>query len=123
MDQNEENEKLDEILKKHYFSIDLSNTSGINNFIKDMLYGPQIDDTLYQQLNNFTDAIFASFGNNYAKDSVIFIGNNSYGEPVFKQKHFIVDELYTEYLNHIRAQPAHTLQQPDYYKNLHEILN
>lgn len=121
----EEKKKIEEILKKQNFSIDINNMQGLNDMIKDMLYGPQTDDTLYKELNKLTDAIFAAWGENPlpSTDSIIFIGKNIYGEQVFKQKHFIVDGLYISYLNHIRSHAAHTLQQPEYYKNLHEILN
>lgn len=123
-EQKKEDKKLSDALKKHYFTFDIG-SGDLDDLLKEMLYGPQIDDILYKQLNNFTDAIFATWGDVPLGSTTksIFIGKNSYGEPVFKEKHFIVDRLYTEYLNHIRSHAAYFLQHPDYYRQLHEILN
>jgi len=130
--EDEENKKkidkeIEDIINGLNFSMDLSyydEIKKLNKTIKDMLYGPQLDDTLFKQVNNFTDAIFAAWGqNSIPNDNVIFIGKNIYGEQVFKSKYFVVDELRNEYLNHIRQHAAHTLQQPEYYKSMFEILN
>ena len=121
----DEDDKLKDILKKNYFSFDINSMSNMDQSLKDMLFGPDMDETLFKQLNNFADSVFANWGENPlpSTDAIIFIGKNSYNEAVFKPKHFVVDELYVEYLNHIRSHAAHTLQQPEYYKNFHEILN
>lgn len=117
-------EELQDLLNSQYFSVDLNSMKDLNNTIKDMLFGPQIDDTLYKQINAFTDAIFASWGGGEVDGGgIIFVGKNSFGESVYKPSHFVVDELKTEYLNHIRQHSAHTLSQPNYYNNLFEILN
>jgi len=131
--EDEENKKkidkeIEDIINGLNFSMDLSyydEIKKLNKTIKDMLYGPQLDDTLFKQVNNFTDAIFATWGgqSNIPDDNVIFIGKNIYGEQVFKSKYFVVDELRNEYLNHIRQHAAHTLQQPEYYNSMFEILN
>ena len=119
--------EIEDIINGLNFSMDLSyydEIKKLNKTIKDMLYGPQLDDTLFKQVNNFTDAIFATWGqNSIPNDNVIFIGKNIYGEQVFKSKYFVVDKLKNEYLNHIRQHAAHTLQQPEYYKSMFEILN
>lgn len=124
-EQKKEDKKLNDALKKHYFTFDIGNWGELSDLMKEMLYGPQIDDTLYKQLNNFTEAIFAQWGSIPEKSTTnsIFIGKNTYGEGVFKPKHFVVDKLNNEYLNHIRQHAAHTLRQPEYYENLYEILN
>lgn len=123
----EENKKLNEILKKHYFTFDVNGLGDLNGLIHEMLYGPQLDDTLFKELNKFTDAIFAGWGLNDIPEasttSMAFIGKNKYGESVFKPKHFVVNELTTEYFNHVRQHAVHTLSQPEYYRGLHEILN
>ena len=121
----QEDEKLNDALKKHYFSFDIGNWGDLSDLLKEMLYGPQLDDTLYKQLNNFTDAIFASFGEIPLESTTksIFVGKNSYGQPIYKTKHFVVDEISKQYFNHIREHAAHVLSQPDYYQGLHEILN
>lgn len=120
--------EIEDIINGLNFSMDLSyydEIKKLNKTIKDMLYGPQLDDTLFKQINNFTDSIFATWGgqSNIPDDNVIFIGKNIYGEQVFKSKYFVVDKLKNEYLNHIRQHATHTLQQPDYYKCMFEILN
>ena len=121
----EEDKKLNDALKKHYFSFDAG--FNFNELIHEMLYGPQLDDTLFKELNKFTDAIFAGWGLNDIPEasttSMAFIGKNKYGESVFKPKHFVVNELTTEYFNHVRQHAVHTLSQPEYYRGLHEILN
>lgn len=126
-EQKKKDKKLnDAALKKHYFTFDIGSWGYLSELLKEMLYGPQTDDTLYKQLNNFTDAVYASWGYDVplpSKDGVIFIGKNSYGEPVYKSKHFVVDKINQQYLNHIRSHSGYFLTQPTYYKNLHEILN
>jgi len=123
--QKKEDKKLNDALKKHYFSFDIGNWGDLSDLLKEMLYGPQLDDKLYQQLNNFTDAIFATWGDipETSTTKSIFIGKNSYGEPIYKTKHFVVNKIYIEYLNHIRSYPAYFLTQPKHYKSLFEILN
>lgn len=124
-EQQKEDKKLNDALKKHYFSFDIGNLGDLSDLLKEMLYGPQIDDTLYKQLNNFTDAIFATWGDIPLESTTksLFIGKNTYGEPIYKSKHFVVDRIYLEYLNHIRSYPAYFLMQPKHYKSLFEILN
>lgn len=124
MHQPEDNKNEDE-LKKHYFSINLDNMSGLNKILKEMLYGPQIDDSLFIQINSFTDAIFATFGENDDEklQTNVFFGQNSYGQPIYKNKTFVVDKFHTDYVNHLKQHAAWVLSQPSYYKSLFEILN
>ena len=124
-EQKKEDEKLNDALKKHYFSFDIGNWGDLSDLLKEMLYGPQLDHKLYQQLNSFTDAIFATWGDipEASTTKSIFIGKNSYGEPIYKTNHFISNRLQTEYLNHIRQHAAWTLSQPEYYNELQVILN
>lgn len=119
-------EQLDKILNEQYFTVDLSSMKDLNDMLKEMLFGPNVDDTLYKQLNNFTDAIFATYGSDIplpATNGVIHVGKNSYGEAIYKPNHFVVNELKTEYFNHIRQHGAWLLSQPEYYRGLQIILN
>lgn len=56
-------------------------------------------------------------------ESSLYLGNNYWNEGVWKKKHFIEDKLASEYINHLQSHAEYFLQQPNYYKGLHEILN
>ena len=56
-------------------------------------------------------------------NSFQYLGSNSYGEPIWKKKYFIRDELNDKYKKHIIANAKHFLTQPNYYKSLFDILN
>jgi hypothetical protein len=56
-------------------------------------------------------------------NSSLYLGNNYWNEGVWKKKHFIQNKLASEYVNHLQSHARHFLQQPNYYKGLHEILN
>lgn len=118
MHQPEEEENKD---KKLYFTFNLDDMSVLNKVLKDMLYGPQLDDTLYMQINSFTNAIFATFGTDEYTN--VFLGQNSYGQTVYKNSNFVVDKFKTDYMNHIKQNAAWVLSQPSYYNSLFEILN
>lgn len=116
MNQNEEdeNEKLDDVLKKHYFSFD-TNMGELDKIVDYILDKTLFDSSkIYDVVANYDAKVF---------DTFIIFGTNAYGETVFKNKHFVVDKLKTEYLNHIRTHAVHTLKQPAYYLGLFEILN
>lgn len=56
-------------------------------------------------------------------NSSLYLGNNYWNEGVWKNKHFIHNKLASEYVNHLQSHARYFLQQPNYYKGLHEILN
>ena len=58
----DEDDKLEDILKKNYFSFDINSMTNMDQSLKDMLFGPDMDETLFKQLNNFADSVFASWG-------------------------------------------------------------
>lgn len=115
MDKNEEeNEELNKVFKKYYFSFD-TNMSELDKVVDYILDKTSLDlSSTYDVMANYDSKVF---------DSFIIFGTNVYGETVFKHKHFVVDKLKTEYLNHIRTHAVNTLQQPAYYLGLFEILN
>lgn len=121
-DNEKENEKLNDVPKKNYFSFDVNHIKGIDKLIDEMLYGSQFDDTLHKELDKLTNSIFAMWGKEY-DSNVFYVGQNKYGEPIYKTQHFVVDHLKEEYFNHIKSHAAHFVSLPYYYKGNHQILN
>ena len=56
-------------------------------------------------------------------NSLLYLGNNHYNEPIYKNKHFIENKLLNTYTNHIQQHAVHFVKQPNYYKGLYDILN
>ena len=52
-----------------------------------------------------------------------YLGSNYSGEPIWKSKYFIHDELQSEYIHHLSSHATYFIKQPSYYKSLYEILN
>lgn len=57
------------------------------------------------------------------ENPLLYLGNNHYNEPIFKNQHFVKDSIKTEYINHIRSNAVHFLKQPNYYNGMFDILN
>ena len=53
----------------------------------------------------------------------LYLGNNHYKEPIYKNKYFVHDKLHSDYKNHLRSNATHFLRQPNYYKGMFDILN
>jgi hypothetical protein len=53
----------------------------------------------------------------------LYLGNNHYKEPIYKNKYFVHDKLHGDYKNHLRSNAIHFLRQPNYYKGMFDILN
>lgn len=57
-------------------------------------------------------------GNSYQ-----YLGNNYQGQPVWKKKYFIRDEVNNMYIDHIGSHAVYFLKQPHYYQGMFDILN
>ena len=68
-------------------------------------------DDEYLKTTNFSDKYF------------MYLGKNSYSEPVWKAKYFINQKLEIEYKNHIKSNAVHFLKQPIYYRGLFDNIN
>ena len=60
---------------------------------------------------------------NKLSKSYVFLGNNFYGEQVWKLPYFSKQEIDIQYRNHIVSHAKHFVSQPSYYKGLFDILN
>ena len=52
-----------------------------------------------------------------------YLGSNSFQEPIWKNKYFVVNEIDKQYNAHIRSHAKHFLSQHQYYKSLFDIMN
>lgn len=64
-----------------------------------------------------------SMSNSTANSKTLYYGQNHYDEAIWKYKYFVKKELDIMYTNHIIANAKHTVSQPNYYRNMFEILN
>tara|TARA_E500000331_G_scaffold347408_2_gene387571 strand:- start:810 stop:1226 length:417 start_codon:yes stop_codon:yes gene_type:complete len=65
----------------------------------------------------------SSTGGSLNNKYFIYLGSNSFKEPIWKTKYFVVDKIQQEYNAHISAHAKHFLLQPQYYKSMFDILN
>jgi hypothetical protein len=73
-----------------------------------------------------TDSKFPVVGSSQdaAKDQYfMYLGSNQYSEGVWKYKDFLDEKLFQQYKNHLQANAAHVLKNPNYYRGLHDIIN
>jgi hypothetical protein len=56
-------------------------------------------------------------------NSLLYLGNNHYNEPIYKAKHFLIDSLGLKYTKHLEQHAVHFIQQPSYYKSMFDLLN
>ena len=53
----------------------------------------------------------------------VYLGSNKYDEAIWKAKYFACNQIDAIYRKHIESHAVHFVQQPQYYKDLHTILN
>jgi hypothetical protein len=58
-----------------------------------------------------------------SKKASSYIGNNQYGEAVWKTKYFAQNKIQQLYNKHIAANAVYFISQPNYYKGMFDILN
>ena len=56
-------------------------------------------------------------------NSLLYLGNNHYNEPIYKAKHFLENKVQNAYTNHLQQHASYFVKQPAYYKGLYDILN
>lgn len=123
----EENNEEDKI-KKHYFQIDVNSLSSSESFSEWL--GKILSDIDFMNVIPgfpvvslpMTD-LDPIYGGSIFINTPLYLGNNQYNEPVFKNKHFLVDSLKNQYVNHLRSHAGHFVRQPVYYKGMFDILN
>jgi hypothetical protein len=108
---------------KFYFKFDVTN-SPLSDWVKKTI------DSLFGDKFNLPEVPFVSFPVNdwlsntvSGGNSLLYLGNNHYNEPIYKAKHFIENKLQNEYTNHLQQYASHFIKQPAYYKGLYDILN
>ena len=107
---------------KFYFKFDIDSTSSLSDWLIN----------LYKDINiNIVPGFpFVSFPVNdlipntaSGGNSLLYVGNNQYGETIYKNKHFIEDKMKQKYILHLQSHAGYFVSQPSYYKGLFEILN
>lgn len=124
----EENNEEDK-LKKHYFQIDVNSLGSSESFsewlakiVSEINYDiVSIPGFPFVSLP-MTDS-YPTYGGNILMNNPLYLGNNQYNEPIFKKKHFVVDALKNQYVNHLKSHAGHFVSQPVYYKGMFDILN
>lgn len=115
---------------KHYFKFDPAAWDAWSKIFYDSLNS--IENTLstntwyVTNLDGFPTYSFpvnSYFSNTGKGDSFQYLGNNYQNSPIWKTKYFIYNPLSIEYLNHIKNNAVHFVQQPHYYKGMFDILN
>ncbi|NDC71901.1 MAG: hypothetical protein EBZ62_00400 [Sphingobacteriia bacterium] len=109
-------------LDKFYFKFYVS-SNPLSDWLKNT-----IDDLIFKNniINNTPVPLpMTGFVPSYkgASNTPLYVGNNQYNEPVWKNKYFIHDKIDTEYKNYIKNNAVHFIQQPNYYKGMFDILN
>lgn len=114
-----------------YFKFDVSQDTPLSSWINDMIdniINPN-DKSFDYQINNipgFPTKKFpvSSWNPNTGKGKTFqYLGSNYHGEPVWKNKYWIIDPLNQEYVLHLQNYAAHFIAQPSYYKGMFDILN
>lgn len=108
---------------KFYFKFDVTN-SPLSDWVKKTI------DNLFGDKFDLPEVPFVSFPVNdwlsntvSGGNSLLYLGNNHYNEPIYKAKHFIENKLLNTYTNHLQQHASHFVKQPTYYKGLYDILN
>lgn len=108
---------------KFYFKFDVTN-SPLSDWVKKTI------DNLFGDKFDLPEVPFVSFPVNdwlsntvSGGNSLLYLGNNHYNEPIYKAKHFIENKLLNTYTNHLQQHASHFIKQPTYYKGLYDILN
>jgi len=63
------------------------------------------------------------FSSTAGNKNSLYLGNNYWNEGIWKKKHFIHNQLQSEYVLHLQSHARHVVSQPKYYNGLYEILN
>lgn len=63
------------------------------------------------------------FSSTAGNKNSLYLGNNYWNEGIWKKKHFIHNQLQSEYVLHLQSHARHVVSQPRYYNGLYEILN
>jgi hypothetical protein len=100
---------------KFYFKFDVTH-SPLSDWVK-----KTVDKLLGDQFVSFPVNDWLS--NTGGGNSLLYLGNNHYNEPIYKTKHFIENKLLNTYTNHIQQHALYFIKQPMYYKGLYDILN
>ena len=106
-----------------YFKFDISQDSPISSWINDIINDFNILGN--QPIPNWLAKKFPvnSWNPNAGASKLQYLGSNYANEPIWKSKYFICDTINLEYKKHIQAHVTYFLQQPNYYRGLHDILN
>lgn len=100
---------------KFYFKFDVTH-SPLSDWVK-----KTVDKLLGDQFVSFPVNDWLS--NTGGGNSLLYLGNNHYNEPIYKTKYFIEDKLLNTYTNHLQQYAVYFIKQPAYYKGLYDILN
>lgn len=109
---------------KFYFKFDVDQNSSLSDWITNLLN--DISTYNIQNIPGFPVVSFPvnSWNSNTEKgNSFQYLGSNYQGSPIWKKKYFISDPINTEYKLHLQAHAKYFIEQPIYYKGLHDILN
>ena len=111
-------------LDKFYFKFYVDSTplsDWFKNAIDDMIKNTPPKKIDWKSASVPMTGLFPSYLG--ASNTPLYVGNNQYQEPIWKTKYFIEDKIDTSYRNHIKNNPVHFIQQPNYYKGMFDILN
>jgi hypothetical protein len=129
-DDYDDNEDYPENKYKHYFKFDPQAWDAWGKWLYDAMNDiVESSPNVWYTMPNIQGWPKISFPvNSYFSDtgkgnSFQYLGSNYYSEPVFKNNHFVSDKLKQEYTLHLRANAAHFLKMPNYYKSLFDIMN
>lgn len=100
---------------KFYFKFDVTH-SPLSDWVK-----KTVDKLLGDQFVSFPVNDWLS--NTAGVNSLLYLGNNHYNEPIYKAKHFLIDSLGLKYTKHLEQHAVHFIQQPSYYKSMFDLLN
>jgi hypothetical protein len=109
-----------------FFKFDVGQDSPLSSWISDLINSVMNNDFDIQNIPAFPVNKFPvnSWNPDAGKGKIFqYLGSNYNGEPIWKSKYFIHDELQSEYINHLSSHAAYFVKQPSYYKSLYEILN
>lgn len=118
---------------KFYFKFDVSSgpiSEWVQKMIDNLINKPPSDTNDWYTINNISDFPFVSLpvtdwlSNTVSGgNSLLYLGNNQYNEPIYKAKHFLENKLVNSYTNHLQQHASYFIKQPSYYKSLYDILN
>jgi hypothetical protein len=118
---------------KFYFKFDVSSgpiSEWVHKMIDNLINNPPANTNDLSSINNISGFPFVQLpvtdwvSNTVSGgNSLLYLGNNQYNEPIYKYKHFIENKLLNSYTSHIQNHAAYFIKQPSYYKGLFDILN